>query len=242
MSEQWILLALAWILYFVIHSALASLRVKAWVARRWPRAMAAYRLIYNLIALGLLAVPLGLLWRDPGPVLWRWSGWTGWVADGLAALALLGFLHSLRHYDGAEFLGLRQWRERTRRIEDLERFHLSPFHGYVRHPWYFFGLVILWTRDMTLGWLITCLLATAYFWIGSRLEERKLLTYHGEVYRRYREQVPALFPLPWRRLSAEARAALLAEAAAQSSSSGTGSASNASTTARTSASSQSNPP
>ena len=42
------------------------------------------------------------------------------------------------------------------------------------------------------------------------LEERKLIQYHGERYRLYRERVPALLPSPWRRLSTEEAESILA--------------------------------
>jgi protein-S-isoprenylcysteine O-methyltransferase Ste14 len=97
-------------------------------------------------------------------------------------------------------------------ILDQERLRISPLHRFVRHPWYSLGLIIIWSRDMTEAWLITCVLATLYFIFGSRLEEAKLMRYHGEAYRRYRAAVPALLPLPWRYLSGEESARLLASA------------------------------
>jgi protein-S-isoprenylcysteine O-methyltransferase Ste14 len=87
-------------------------------------------------------------------------------------------------------------------VEDQERFYISPLHRWVRHPWYFLGLVILWTRDMDGVRLVSSLVISGYFVIGSRLEERKLLVYHGERYRRYCQQVAGLLPLPWRYLTA----------------------------------------
>ena len=39
--------------------------------------------------------------------------------------------------------------------------------------------------------------------IGSLLEETKLLSLHGDAYRRYRERVPGLIPLPWKFLRAD---------------------------------------
>ena len=60
--------------------------------------------------------------------------------------------------------------------------------------------------------LIGAGLITLYFVLGSRLEEAKLIEYHGDVYRRYRERVPALLPSPWRRLDAQAAQALVAAA------------------------------
>lgn len=208
------LLALTWLFYFLVHTLLASLGAKRWVAARRPGWMPAYRLLFNLQAAILLLPPLWLTYSYEGAMLWAWRGAWFWVANGLAALAAAGFLWSLRWYDGQEFLGLRQWRARETSVEDQERLHLSPLHRWVRHPWYFLGLIILWTRDMNAAWLLTAAFASAYLWIGSRFEERKLLVYHGEAYRRYRERVPGLIPLPWRHLDA-GEAAQLARAAAR---------------------------
>jgi protein-S-isoprenylcysteine O-methyltransferase Ste14 len=152
-------------------------------------------------------VPLLLTLALGGEPVIRWSGFWWWLANGLALLALLGFLWSLRWYDGSEFLGLRQLREQERRVEEQERFRVSPLHRHVRHPWYFLGLVLIWTRDMTPAMLVSVIMMSLYFVIGSRLEEQKLLSYYGEAYRRYRERVPGLIPRPWKRLSRrEARA------------------------------------
>jgi protein-S-isoprenylcysteine O-methyltransferase Ste14 len=204
------LLALAWLLYALLHSALASLAAKRFVAARRPALMPAYRLAFNAVAvLGLLPVAW-LYWRHPGPVLWQWSGWAAWVANGIALAAVLGVFASMRHYDGGEFLGLRQWRGRVRSVEDQEAFRLSPLHRHVRHPWYFLALVIVWTRDMHAATLVSALAITLYFVVGSRLEEHKLIAYHGERYRRYMRRVPGLLPLPWRRLSAAQARELLA--------------------------------
>jgi protein-S-isoprenylcysteine O-methyltransferase Ste14 len=128
------------------------------------------------------------------------------LAYGLAGLAILGFAWSLRYYDGSEFLGLRQWRARQRSALDQERLHLSPLHRFVRHPWYTLGLVLVWTQNMDAARLTSAVVISAYFVLGSRLEERKLLLYHGPAYAAYRRRVPALLPRPWRSLSsAEAR-------------------------------------
>ncbi len=196
-----IILAAFWLAYFALHSILASLGLKQWLAKRHPRLMPTYRMVYNALALLLLVPPLWLTFSYSGPWLWRWQGMGFWIANGLALIAVLGVFWSLRYYDGQEFLGLRQWRLHQESPLDQERFHVSPLHRFVRHPWYFLALVILWTRDMNAAWLITVSLATLYFIIGSRLEEAKLIQYHGEVYKQYRQKVPGLVPLPWRFLS-----------------------------------------
>ncbi|MFB6260531.1 MAG: isoprenylcysteine carboxylmethyltransferase family protein [Thiohalorhabdaceae bacterium] len=77
---------------------------------------------------------------------------------------------------------------------------MSP-GSFVRHPWYFFGLVILWTRDLHLAGLVAAVAISAYLVIGSRLEERKLLSAYGTAYAAYKRRVPGLAPLPGRYLS-----------------------------------------
>ena len=199
-------LSAAWAGYGLLHSLLAGHGVKRWAAARWPRLMPAYRLLYHLGALVTL-VPFGLwLLRDPGPFLWRWTGAWRWVADGLGLAALAGLLLPGSPYDTALFLGWRSWRERRLDAGDGESFRIGVLHRFVRHPWYALSLVLLWTRDMTAFRLVPALWITAYFVVGSHLEERKLLAVHGERYRRYRARVAGLLPLPWRTLSrAEAR-------------------------------------
>jgi protein-S-isoprenylcysteine O-methyltransferase Ste14 len=202
-------LAFFWLTYFVVHSALASLRVKRWVAGRYAAMMPGYRIAFNGLAVLLLLPILWLMAGYNGPRLWSWQGVAAWLANALALAAVFAFVVSLRHYDGQEFLGLRQWASRRRRVEDQEGFHLSPFHRYVRHPWYCFSLVLIWTRDMDAATLLSGCMMSAYFIVGARLEEAKLLSYHGAVYRRYMERVAGLFPLPWKTLSAREAADLV---------------------------------
>jgi protein-S-isoprenylcysteine O-methyltransferase Ste14 len=201
-------LAFSWLVYFVIHSLLASLKVKYLVARKWPGLMPWYRLFFNVAATVLLLIPLWLTWSLGGETIFAWKGIWWWLGNGLAMAALAGFLFSLQHYDGSEFLGLRQLREQEHRVEDQECFRVSPLHRHVRHPWYFLGLILVWTRDMTAPMLLSSVMMTLYFIIGSLLEERKLLAYYGDAYAEYRRKVPALFPLPWKKLSGEQAAEL----------------------------------
>lgn len=204
-----VLLAFCWIVYFALHSALASLAIKRKVAAAWPQRMPYYRLSFNLLASLLLLPILWLSYHAPGPMLWRWQSAAAWLANGLALAAVAGFWLSLKGYDMQEFLGLRQLQHKVRKVEDQEHFHLSPLHRYVRHPWYFFGLVLIWTRDMNATTLLSAVFITLYFVIGSRMEEKKLMVYHGDTYRRYRARVPCLLPLPWKFLTAKEAEALL---------------------------------
>jgi len=139
--------------------------------------------------------------RYPGNIVWQWSGNWSYLANSLALLAVAGFIWSLRSYDSAEFFGTRQLNEGRVDVTEKESFKLSVFHRFVRHPWYVLALVLIWTRDMNVSFLISAIMMTLYFILGSRLEENKLTAFHGDQYRLYKKHVAALIPLPWRILS-----------------------------------------
>jgi methanethiol S-methyltransferase len=204
-----VLLALLWLAYFAFHSLFASLWLKSRIAGHLPRLMPWYRLIFNTLAVILLLPPVILMWWLKGEALWHFDGlWNG-LRFALMGLAIAGFAWSLRYYDGREFIGLRQIAEGQRDIRDQERLHISPLHRFVRHPWYSLGLVLVWTQAMDPARLLSALLISGYLVVGSRLEERKLMVYHGERYRRYSARVPGLIPLPGRHLTREEAQSLL---------------------------------
>jgi len=187
-------LVLAWIAYALIHSLLAADGVKDAVARRWPALDRRYRLAYNALATLLLAPVAACIVAWPGPQIWAWTGPWFWVANGAAALAMLALAIVPTGYDTRAFAGL---------APEPPAFVIGPWHRVVRHPWYFVGLVVVWTRDMNLAMLVSAAAITLYFIVGSKLEETKLARLLGEPYRDYLRRVPGLVPLPWRILDKE---------------------------------------
>lgn len=198
-----LLLAFSWLLYFSLHSFLASLTAKRWLATRFPAFNFAYRVFYNIVSLLAIVPILWFMHKLNGPRLWAWPDELAWLANGLAILAAIGFIWSFRYYGAADFLGLAQLKTKQKADNEHQALAISPLHRHVRHPWYFFGLVILWTRDMTPAFFISALAITTYLIIGSRLEERKLIYFYGDAYREYRRRVPALIPWPGHHLTAD---------------------------------------
>lgn len=212
-TQKLLILGAGWLIYGLLHSLHASLRCKTWVARRLPRLFHAYRLFFNAFAL-LSALPLiWLIVHSEGPLLIHWQGPWRWLALAVTLCGLGGFLISLRAYDLAEFIGLRQWQEcssgKPACILDAGEFRIGFFNRYVRHPWYFFSLLVLWTQNMNAATLLSAIAITLYLAIGSRFEEHKLIAAYGETYRRYRARVPGLWPLPGKYLTAAEAAELV---------------------------------
>ena len=209
-NSHHVVMIILWLLYFSIHSLFASLRFKQFILFSYPGIMPWYRLIFNILAIVSLIPPLFLMLMYPGELVWQWSGHWRYLSNSLALLAIAGFIFSLRSYDSSEFIGTRQLQEGRKDIKERESFKLSVFHRYVRHPWYAFALVMIWTRDMYISYLISAILMSLYFILGSYLEEKKLIAFHGDQYRLYRKYVAPLIPLPWRILSEQKAAEIVA--------------------------------
>ncbi|MCZ2115828.1 MAG: isoprenylcysteine carboxylmethyltransferase family protein [Anaerolineae bacterium] len=195
-------LLIALLLWSVFHSLMAGVAAKTWFqdtfGERTYRGL--YRLLFNIIAgwtllpiLYLLATraPNGLLWSVPMP--YRLINYT------VQFIGVLGALMSLWQTDVWRFMGLRQIVRFLHGEADPEppsRFIDTGTYKVVRHPLYFFSLLILWANPV-MSWLafIASGWATIYFIVGSYLEERRLLAKFGDPYRRYQAQVPRFIPL-----------------------------------------------
>jgi len=148
-------------------------------------------------------------------LFWQWQPmlqpiWS--VADRIGAVALqvvfwagwgLVFLSTflINHF---ELFGLRQVWARLRGRELLAPQFRTPFlYKRTRHPLYLGFLLAFWAAPtMTAGHLLFAVGTTGYILIGIWLEERDMIALFGDQYRRYREQVSMLIPLPGRKASA----------------------------------------
>jgi protein-S-isoprenylcysteine O-methyltransferase Ste14 len=180
----------------VVHSGLASLKVKAFARQlAGERAMRAYRLFYNLVALVTVLPVLALPALLPDRALYQvglpWS-LPLLVLMGAASLALLlGLLQTGPLW----FLGLRQLEPGAREEGELVT---GGLYRYVRHPLYSAGLVFIWASPrMTVNTLALSVGLTVYLIIGARYEERKLLRLYGDAYAAYRRKTPMFIPRFW---------------------------------------------
>jgi methanethiol S-methyltransferase len=182
--------------FAIQHSVMARPAFKRWWTRFVPQAVE--RSTYVLLA-SLVLVLLFWQWRPILMPVWSVTNptavlviqvvfWTGW---GLVFLST--FL--LNHF---ELFGLRQVYARLRGWSLPEPEFRTPFlYKRTRHPLYLGFLLAFWAApSMTLGHLLFAVGTTGYILLGIWLEERDLVELFGDQYRRYREQVSMLIPLP----------------------------------------------
>ncbi len=201
MLIRYILLIFLWLVYFTVHSGLASQRVKKYFEKRMGRSFRYYRLLYNCIAIvGLLGILFYNAIISSHLLLpLSWLPIVKFIGLAFATWGLLVLRLAFKAYSLNEFLGITQARNETMTDEKLQTRGILQ---YVRHPIYTGTLLLIvgfWLFSPTLANLISTVCIMLYTLIGMRLEETKLITAFGDTYRQYKNRVPALVP-SWRAL------------------------------------------
>src|SRR3990170_4057503 len=198
-------------LFAIQHSVMARPAFKRWWTRFVPHAVE--RTTYVLLA-SLTLILLFWQWRPIPRTIWSVTDpagvaalqvifWAGW---GIVFLST--FL--INHF---ELFGLRQVYARLVGHSLPEPVFRTPLlYKLVRHPLYLGFLLAFWaTPTMTAGHLLFAIGTSGYILLGIYLEERDMIGLFGDQYRRYREQVSMLIPMPRRKLAGDSAATPPAE-------------------------------
>ena len=207
-NELMILFWVSFIVWAVVHSVTAASRTKQVIRQvMGDRAYEGlYRFLYNLFAIiTILPVLYLLLTQVPATPIWIVPAPFSFIMNGIQLIGLIGLVITLWQTDIWDFAGLRQaWHYLSGDKKPLPppKLVTNGLYRFVRHPLYFFSLLVLWFNPvMGLNGLIFTIASTLYFWIGSIYEERKLLAFFGDAYRDYQQQVPRLIPFVYFRQS-----------------------------------------
>lgn len=189
MIKSLIPLALAWVAYYGLHSALLIPSVKASI-QKIGISDKNYRLLYTTLSvLGLIAVYAyyaslekpSLNPEESTPVR-------------IFSMVVMGsgfylLLKTLQHMTLAEFIGLRS--------ETAPVLKTDGLYELVRHPMYFSIIIMLFGGLMyapSYAYLLSACITVIYIYVGASLEEKRLLQQFGKQYEKYRDKTPMLIP------------------------------------------------
>ncbi len=171
------------IIYYAVHSFLTSHWIKRYTDFR------GYRILYNLIAI-LTITPIVFS-------LYHHSAFSGlYSVMSILGVVLILFgvvIHkaTFKWFTPQEFAGTAMKKEEEKRLIS------DGIYETVRHPFYLGSLFMIWGLWLLFNssyYLVFALLSTMYVFIGSKLEEAKLIRQFGTAYREYIAEVPMLIP------------------------------------------------
>ena len=189
-----ILLTLFWIIYFIVHTALASVKCKLWVRIQLPRFFKYYRLVFNVVAfIGFVLIMLFQRKLPPYPIA-TLSTWFLTMGYALVAIGMVIIGATFKNYDTSEFLGTKPMNEFKTPVSPMVT---SGLNAYVRHTIYS-GTIVTLTGYLLIAFdyrtLIFFSIALLYIVIGGLLEEQKLTRIYGNQYIEYQKKVNMLVP------------------------------------------------
>jgi protein-S-isoprenylcysteine O-methyltransferase Ste14 len=181
-------------LFGVQHSVMARQGFKRWWTRIVPET--AERSVYVLMASAVLLVLMSF-WLPIEGTVWSVDNQIGrmilWALFALGWGIVLISTFLLNHF---ELFGLQQaWFHLRGRKAEPPTLRQPMFYKWVAHPLYSGFFLAFWaTPHMTYGHLLLAAGVSAYMLIAIRYEERDLVSFYGEEYRRYRNTVGMLIP------------------------------------------------
>jgi protein-S-isoprenylcysteine O-methyltransferase Ste14 len=182
-------------MFFVQHSTMIR---KAFRHRLTAIVPHHYQGALYTAASGTVLIILVLFWQNSKQPLLNLQGEFRWVAHGIFLASLMGMMWGMRALRSFDMFGIQPilTHIRASRVRTVPLTIRGPYR-WVRHPLYFFILVLIWCcPDVTMDRLLFNLLFTAWVVLGTLLEERDLVTEFGESYLNYQGKVPML--IPWK--------------------------------------------
>lgn len=195
-----LLIILAFTLFGILHSYLASDRFKEKLIKEAGTLIAFYRIIYNIIAFFSFYLLYEIVPHPDNKIYDLPTPWD-FVILIPQFICLAGFIWTFRYFSAAEFIGINQviryfrGEYKTEDSDEKLTLRIEGLYKYSRHPMYFFSILFLLFRPvMDIFYLTFFLCIVGYFYAGSYYEEKKLIRTFGEKYLEYQKSVPRIFP------------------------------------------------
>jgi protein-S-isoprenylcysteine O-methyltransferase Ste14 len=196
---QYLYAVIGWVLWCTLHSVLISMTVMDYLKKRLGDGFRFYRVFYNTVAIATLIPLIHYSVSIRQELVFRWDGPLVIIQGLLLLTSISLFIAGGWGYSLSKLLGIHQIMENRlgRSLSGYDTFVVKGIHLIVRHPWYLAGILIVWAQDLYFSTILVNMVISAYFYIGSILEEQKLTEEFGDRYREYQRNVSMLFPYKW---------------------------------------------
>ncbi len=175
------ILIVLWLIFFISHSLLAATGIKYFFEKKGKMSPPQYRLLFNAVAVLLLAVIVFQLQKTPSETVFERSNFILGIGFGFIIASLWLLKKAFQDINLSSFLGFSA-------VSESSGLVTTGLYKIIRHPLYFGSTVLLagiflmmptWTIAVSVGFSIV------YIIIGIEFEERKLRQQFGSAYDDY---------------------------------------------------------
>jgi methanethiol S-methyltransferase len=185
--------ALLSLLFFLQHSIMVRQGIRKRLSRIIPDLF--YNAFYACVS-GMALLVVMLFWQKTPVPLFTAEGSSYWLLRLLFFLCIAGFSWGNRSLESFDPLGVKTISRHMRGKETVQMpLKVRGAYQWMRHPLYFFSLIMLWSCPvLTADRLLFNLMWATWIITGTVLEERDLVREFGGQYQEYQKKVPMLIP------------------------------------------------
>lgn len=180
-------------MFFFQHSIMIRESIRSKIIKIIPNE--SFYAFYSIIS-GTTLILVIVLWQKSSYVILSITEPHSYMLRFLQLASIMGLIwgvKSLRKFD--PFGRIQIYRYINNRQEQKMNFVSRGPYKIIRHPFYFFILIMIWSHPtLSIDRLLFVFLWTIWMVVGTILEERDLVNQIGDEYREYKKKVPMLIP------------------------------------------------
>ena len=181
------------VLFFIQHSCMIRRPFRRSMERFIPEEY--YSAFYAIVS-GIVLLTVIVFWQGSDRTFAAFHGISHWIFRSMFLVSLVGFVWGTRALKFFDPFGIRQIINFLRgRKPGQVPFTVRGPYRWVRHPLYFFTLLMIWScPDLMMDRLLFNVMWTIWIFVGALLEEQDLIADFGVSYIEYQRRVPMLIP------------------------------------------------
>ncbi len=137
-----------------------------------------------------------ILWQESPSILMSITEPYIYLLRAIQFASILGLVWAVKSLSNFDPFGRKQISKFINNQKEAQgKLIYSGAYNYIRHPFYFFILIMIWTYPViSADRLLFICLWTIWIVLGTFLEEKDLVNQIGDEYLEYKKRVPMLIP------------------------------------------------
>jgi methanethiol S-methyltransferase len=182
------------VIFFIQHSLMVRDSIRSKITKLIPSE--SFYAFHSIIS-GTTLFSVIILWQESPIIITSISSPYVFILRFLQFISILGLIWGVKSLRDFDPFGRKQISKfiKNQKEEQAHQFVYSGPYNFIRHPFYFFILIMIWAYPIiSADRLLFICLWTIWILIGTIFEEKDLVNEIGNEYREYKKKVPMLIP------------------------------------------------